>query len=141
MDVSGYGRWTVTGHGRQVLRGASKVELRKESMQPPLAKASGKRSASAAPASNFSGADRALFDALKAARQEIAKTGRVPAYVVFADRSLIEMVHLKPDTPDRMEMVHGVGKGKLEKYGESFIAIIRRHLAAAAEPEAKRAVG
>jgi ATP-dependent DNA helicase RecQ len=89
----------------------------------------------------LNGGDRALFDALKAARQEIAKAQRVPAYVVFADRSLLDMVHLKPGTPAQMEMVHGVGKGKLEKYGETFLAIIRRHVAEQAPSEPRRAAG
>jgi ATP-dependent DNA helicase RecQ len=140
LDVSGYGRWTVTDLGRQVLKGAAAVQLRKESLQPPLAKASAKRSS--APAAALDGAGRALFEALKAARQEIAKAARVPAYVVFADRSLLDMVHLRPASPAQMEMVHGVGKGKLEKYGETFLGIIRRHVAEqtpAAEP--RRAAG
>ena len=103
------------------------MRLRKESLQPPLAKASAKRSS--APAAALDGADRALLEALKAARREIAKGARVPAYVVFADRSLLDMVHLRPASPEQMEMVHGVGKGKLEKYGETFLGIIRRHMA------------
>jgi ATP-dependent DNA helicase RecQ len=127
LDVAGYGRWTVTELGRLVLKGAEKVHLRKESLQPSLAKAASKRSS--APATALDGGDRALFDALKAARQEIAKKARVPAYVVFADRSLLDMVHLKPGTPAQMEMVHGVGKGKLEKYGDAFLSVIRRHVA------------
>ncbi len=140
LDVAGYGRWTVTELGRQVLKGAAKVELRRESLHPPMAKAAAKRAAT--PVTVFTSADRALFDALKAARQEIAKAARVPAYVVFADRSLLDMVHLKPGTPAQMEMVHGVGKGKLEKYGETFLGIIRRHLEEAApEAEPRRAAG
>ena len=71
LDVSGYGRWTVTELGRQVLKSAATVQLRRESLQPPLAKARHKRSLVLI--GRLNGADRILFDALKAARQELAK--------------------------------------------------------------------
>ena len=53
----------------------------------------------------------------------------MPAYVIFADRSLLDMVHLKPETRAQMELVHGVGKSKLEKYGDIFLAVLRAHRA------------
>ncbi len=140
MDVAGYGRWTVTDLGRGVLKGAAKVELRRETLQPPLSRTAAKRQS--APVGALDEADRALFDALKVARQALAKDQRVPAYVVFADRSLLDMVHLKPETRAQMELVHGVGKSKLEKYGDIFLAVIRSHRAAdIPRPEPRRAAG
>jgi superfamily II DNA helicase RecQ len=44
------------------------------------------------------------------------------------------MVHLKPQTPEQMAMVHGVGATKLETYGEAFLTIIKKHLASDAPP-------
>jgi ATP-dependent DNA helicase RecQ len=133
FDMSSYGRWTVTDRGRLVLRGQETVELRREAMSPAAKRGStGTTRKSAAPARELNAADRALFDALKAERLRIAKQESVPAYVVLADRSLFDMVHLKPDMRDQMMMVHGVGQAKLEKYGDIFLQVIRQHRAAAA---------
>ncbi len=53
----------------------------------------------------------------------------MPAYVVFPDKTLLDMVNLKPQTRDQMAMVHGVGATKLEKYGDAFSAVVVKHLA------------
>jgi ATP-dependent DNA helicase RecQ len=130
FDMEAYGRWTVTERGRAVLKGASKVELRRDTLD--AVKASGRKAekkSAALPSRDLTAADRKLFDALKAIRLSLAKEERVPAFVILADRSLLDMVHLKPGTRDQMMMVHGVGQAKLEKYGETFLAAIRRHFA------------
>jgi ATP-dependent DNA helicase RecQ len=132
LDVGSYGRWMVTPHGRSVLKGETRVELRREAMTAPISAKAGQRS-STPPRTQFDAGDQALFEALKNARQELAKKQRVPAYVVFADRSLLDMVHLKPQTRDQMSLVHGVGKSKLEKYGDVFLGVIRGHRAASDE--------
>ncbi|MGB7916534.1 MAG: HRDC domain-containing protein, partial [Rhodomicrobium sp.] len=44
-------------------------------------------------------------------------------------KTLLDMVHLKPQTRDQMTMVHGVGAAKLEQYGETFLTAIREHMA------------
>jgi ATP-dependent DNA helicase RecQ len=130
LDVGSYGRWMVTPHGRSVLKGETRVELRREAMTVPI---SAKSQRSSAPRPQLDAGDQPLFDALKAARQELAKQQRVPAYVIFADRSLLDMVHLKPQTRDQMSLVHGVGKSKLEKYGDVFLRVIRNHRPASDE--------
>ncbi len=129
LDVAGYGSWTITAHGRQVLRGKAAVELRKEA----LVERPDKRTARSAPAAGvsgqaLSGADAALFEALKAVRRALAAERKVPAYVVFPDKTLLDMVNLKPLTLDQMAMVHGVGAAKLEQYGEAFLAAVAKHL-------------
>ena len=52
------------------------------------------------------------------------------AYVVFADKTLIDMARRKPATPTEMSAVHGVGEAKLRQYGEIFLDVIRQHAAA-----------
>jgi ATP-dependent DNA helicase RecQ len=132
FDMASYGRWTVTERGRAVLKGAHKVELRRETLDAVKASSrKEKKTAGSAPAREFAGDDHRLFDALKAMRLTLAKEERVPAYVIMTDRSLIDMVHLKPERRDQMMMVHGVGQAKLEKYGDTFLAVIREHRAAA----------
>ncbi len=131
LDVAGYGSWTITARGREVLRGKAGVELRKEALVERGDKRS-LRSARAASANSqaLSGMDASLFDALKAIRRALATEKKVPAYVVFPDKTLLDMVHLKPQTRGQMAMVHGVGAAKLEQYGEAFLAAVREHLAA-----------
>ena len=58
-----------------------------------------------------------LLDALKALRKGIASKKSVPAYVIFTDATLIDMCKKCPETPDEMLEVSGVGRTKLEKFG------------------------
>jgi len=132
-DLASYGRWTVTDRGRAILKGAETVELRREAMSGKTASGgSAKKSASSIPARQLDPSDRALFEALKAERMRLAKAEGVPAFVILGDRSLLDMVHLKPEARDQMMMVHGIGQAKLDKYGDVFLSVIRQHRAAAA---------
>ncbi len=70
--------------------------------------------------------DIALFNDLKAVRTELARKQGVPPYVIFHDKTLQDMVLLKPDTMESMAMVHGVGASKLDKYGPAFLGVIRK---------------
>ncbi len=133
LDVAGYGSWSITERGREVLRGKATVEFRKEALVERDAKRAPRpSSAAAATAGALSGADAALFEALKAVRRALATEKKVPAYVVFPDKTLLDMVHLKPQTRDQMAMVHGVGAAKLEQYGEAFLKAVAEHRASAA---------
>jgi ATP-dependent DNA helicase RecQ len=70
-----------------------------------------------------------LFEALRQRRSELAKQQQVAAYVVFADKTLIDMVRLKPRNTTEMSAVHGVGDAKLRQYGQTFLDAIRQHAA------------
>jgi ATP-dependent DNA helicase RecQ len=72
-------------------------------------------------------ADAELLAALKALRGAMARAQNQPAYVVFPDRSLIEMAAERPRTLDDFASIHGVGAAKLQKYGAAFLAVIRDH--------------
>jgi ATP-dependent DNA helicase RecQ len=69
--------------------------------------------------------ERSLLDSLRALRTSISKREAVPAYVVFADRTLREMARARPLTAGALADVYGVGPAKMEKYGEEFLAAIR----------------
>jgi len=128
LDITGYGRWTITDAGRRVLKGVDRFALRSDVLNP--SRRSRARAAAAPAAAAPADADPALLEALKARRTELARQRRVPAYVVFPDKSLIDMARRKPATPAEMAQVHGVGDAKLAQYGELFLDVIRRHLAA-----------
>jgi len=65
-----------------------------------------------------------LFETLRKLRSEIAKEEEVPAYVIFSDASLRQMEILRPMSDEDFLAVEGVGKAKLEKYGDEFIKAI-----------------
>jgi ATP-dependent DNA helicase RecQ len=63
---------------------------------------------------------------------ELAKSLRVAAYVVFPDRTLLDMARRRPKDLAEMAAVHGVGETKLRQYGLDFLEVIRDHGAPAA---------
>jgi ATP-dependent DNA helicase RecQ len=70
--------------------------------------------------------DQALFEALKQLRRSLAAEEGVAAFMIFADRSLMDMVRLKPASHDDFRLVNGVGERKLEAYAEAFLAVIEK---------------
>ncbi|HYB99319.1 MAG TPA: DNA helicase RecQ [Candidatus Limnocylindrales bacterium] len=126
LDILEHGRWTVTEFGRRVLRGQEKVELRRDVLVPRPSRADKKARGKAAPPL-LQSCDTILFDALKVLRLDLAKARGLPAYAVFADRTLIEMAAARPRTLQEMRGVHGVGDAKLEKYGTAFLEVVQQH--------------
>jgi ATP-dependent DNA helicase RecQ len=122
QDLMEHGRWSVTDEGWRVLKGEGRIELRKDLGQPAKA---ARRSARAAVAV-VKQADEALLGALRTLRAKLAQAQKVPAYVVFSDRTLIELATHRPDGPGAMREIHGVGDSKLERYGAAFLEVVRQ---------------
>ena len=123
LEIADHGRWSMTDEGRAVMRGQRRFEMRRDAATSPRPRRA--RAAEAAPrAAALPVEDAALFEALKALRRRLAEEEDVPAYVVFPDRTLIELADARPATRDAMRGVHGVGAVKLEKYGDAFLAAI-----------------
>jgi len=70
-------------------------------------------------------AQPALVAALRELRTSLARAAKVPAYVIFPDRTLVEMAVRRPVSLDALSDVRGVGPTKLERYGEKILAVIR----------------
>ena len=68
--------------------------------------------------------EKELFLKLKAKRLELAKEENVPPYIIFHDKTLIEMVKTQPRNLDEMSLVSGVGEKKLKRYAESFLSLL-----------------
>ena len=79
-------------------------------------------------------ADIALIGALRALRTELARAEHVPSYCIFPDRTLVEMAVRRPESTDLLASVHGVGPAKLDRYGDRFLAVIRRATDSRAAP-------
>jgi ATP-dependent DNA helicase RecQ len=131
LDVTGFGGWSVSEAGRRVLKGSDKITLRKDTLKSgsKVGSKAARSSANAAALADGAVGDPELFEALRQRRSELAKEQRVAAYVVFADKTLIDMVRLKPRNTSEMSLVHGVGEAKLRQYGEVFLDTIRQHAA------------
>ncbi len=69
--------------------------------------------------------DSVLFEKLRKLRKRLADERRVPAYVIFGDKSLMEMADLKPQTHAAFAKLYGVGAKKLETFGDVFLQAIR----------------
>jgi ATP-dependent DNA helicase RecQ len=121
QDLMEHGRWQVTDEGWRILKGEGRIELRKD--LAPAAKASRRdKRAAALPVAD---ADEALLGALKSLRSRLAQAQKVPAYVVFSDRTLIELATHRPGSPSAMREIHGVGDSKLERYGAAFLDVVQ----------------
>jgi ATP-dependent DNA helicase RecQ len=70
-------------------------------------------------------ADARLLEQLRALRTSIAREEQVPAYVVFADRTLLEIAVRRPKSPYALGEIRGVGPMKIDKYGERFLQLVR----------------
>jgi ATP-dependent DNA helicase RecQ len=122
QDMMEHGRWFVTDEGWKVLKGAQRIELRKEMATPKVARREKRAAAAAAVVGE---ADTDLLANLKLLRAKLAQTQKVPAYVVFSDRTLIELATHRPDSLRAMREIHGVGDTKLERYGAAFMEVIK----------------
>jgi ATP-dependent DNA helicase RecQ len=71
-------------------------------------------------------AGRALFEALRRHRLEVARAEGVPPYVVASDRTLREIAGLRPSNAFELEQAHGIGPAKLERYGAGLLEVVRR---------------
>ena len=68
--------------------------------------------------------DAPLLSGLKAKRRELAETAGVPAYIIFNDKTLVEMAQKRPVNLDAMAQINGVGAKKLENFGNTFLEVI-----------------
>jgi ATP-dependent DNA helicase RecQ len=120
IDVAGFGGISVSAKGRELERGETAFRYR-----PDLVRGAKKATRRAnQPPVKDNRAD-ALLVRLKALRMRLAKSRGVAAYIIFSDRTLIDMANRVPLTKWDMGEVSGVGAAKLEQLGEVFLAEIK----------------
>ena len=128
-----FGDPAATSHCEQcdnclALKHEAVASISRRDLRKPVTRVGGKARSSKAAApelADFTDAERTLLDTLRALRTSIARRESVPAYVVFADRTLREMARARPVTPGGLADVYGVGPAKMERYGEEFLDAIR----------------
>ena len=154
MDIHGYGGLSITEQGRTLLTGDGTFRYRRDTMRRAAAGRRKKKPAVSAaipegepeggpegvpggepggvpegvpgeaPANEFSPAQAALLEKLKALRLGLARERDVSAFVVFHDKSLEDMVRRRPQTAAEFAEVHGVGEAKLREFAAPFLAAI-----------------
>ncbi|OIQ31457.1 MAG: ATP-dependent DNA helicase RecQ [Alphaproteobacteria bacterium MedPE-SWcel] len=131
-DPERHGALRMTEPALPILKGEAGITLRRDTV----------KSATRRPAVRelVSEEDAPLMSALKAKRRALAEAQKVPAYVIFPDRTLIEMAERRPQTLDEMARISGVGAKKLDRYGDDFLNVITGE-AAALHPARRKLAG
>ncbi|WP_083659974.1 DNA helicase RecQ [Acuticoccus yangtzensis] len=127
-DADDYHAWKITAAGWQVLKGETPVLLRKDTMSlkdkpAPVAK-------DKPLPTDY---DAALFEALKVLRRQLASERGIPPYMIFQDRTLMEMAARAPETSGELRGIHGIGERKLNDYGPAFLEVIRNTVGSTAK--------
>ena len=116
-DPLRHGGLRLTEKARPLLNGTMEIKLRKDS----ISAVNDSRSTIKLLVSDE---DAPLLSALKAKRRALAEQQKVPAYIVFNDKTLIEMAECRPKNLDDMAVLSGIGAKKLERYGLAFLSVI-----------------
>ena len=115
-DMERYGALRMTKKALPILRGEQSITLRLDTFN------SAKRNHTIK--ALVSDDDAPVLSALKAKRRALAENAGVPAYIIFTDKTLVEMAQRRPLNLDEMSQINGVGTKKLEKFGTIFLAVI-----------------
>jgi len=121
IDAAGYGSLGAAAKGRALLRGEGTFSHKPAR---PTKKAERKARTEAVVLSD---GGQSLLAALKQVRWRLAKQRQVAAYLIFSDRTLIDMAERKPSTRDEFAQVHGVGAAKLKEFAGTFLSAIEEH--------------
>jgi ATP-dependent DNA helicase RecQ len=111
----------ITSLGWKVLKGAKKIRL-----TTPVSLEEKKKTKSKIKSVSDNGTNQDIFKALKRLRYTISKEEKMPAYIIFNDKTLKLMASKLPTTENQFLAISGVGMTKMEKYGEEFMDIIRK---------------
>ena len=144
-DISGHGGLSLTPAATEVLRGARTVHFRLDTRAHERRSSRPERKTGAATAA-LDAAGQALWEALRAWRLEEARRQEVPPYVIFHDSTLTEVARLRPVTLTKLARISGIGRSKLERYGDAVIDIVSRRVSsppaeAGSMPTPKEAFG
>ena len=115
----GYGGISLTPRGLQLSKGQGEFKYRAEAIRVT------RKDKKAALVAKIDPRAQDLLQVLKALRLKLATKRRVPAYVIFPDRTLIDMAQKVPLTKWDFAEVSGVGEAKLEQFGEIFLEEIK----------------
>ena len=120
VDMDGYGVLKLSESCRPVLKGEQKLQLRKDPIEPVATK----RKLRISSQQRFRGEDLQLWEDLRKLRRSLAVDQDVPPYVIFHDATLMEMVEHRPTSLTSLGQISGIGRRKLELYGDAFVELL-----------------
>ena len=123
VDLTGHGGLSISEAGRLFLREKPQLMLRVPA-KPQVTRDKSDRHDRNQALAIMPETDRPLFQALREKRTEIARAQNVPPYVIFHDKTLIELAAARPGSRAQMAKVPGVGEAKLDRYGAAFLTVI-----------------
>lgn len=121
LDAAGHGGLSLSEQGYKLLKGSVNFSYREEKAGK---QATPEKRARTPLSTGLSSADEELYNMLKIKRLALAQERGVPAYVVFPDKTLVDMAYQKPTNETAFLGVYGVGKSKTEKFGPAFMEVI-----------------
>jgi ATP-dependent DNA helicase RecQ len=126
-----YAVYSLTKRGRQALAGDVEFRL----VEPSSAKGRQATVRRQTLAADVPPDRRDLAEALRAMRLRLARAQDLPAYIVFGDDTLVELVQAMPDTFDQLSRIRGMGASKVARYGSEILAVVARHKTPAPLPD------
>lgn len=120
QDVANYSVLKLNQKSSDILRSKMNLQLAKAQVQVITKKEKRKQAAL-----KLEESDQVLFEQLRVLRKDIADRAKVPPFVVFSDKSLIDMATRKPMSTSDFLSINGVGQHKLAQYGEQFMQVIK----------------
>ena len=120
VDISGYGGFRLTSKSRPVLKRQKKVYFRRD----PVTQKKTKRKKAITVSDNP--VVQALWPRLRELRREIASEQNKAPYLIFHDKTLIEMAGKQPQSLEELRGISGVGAAKLNQYGNRFLSVLKR---------------
>lgn len=115
----------LTHLSKEVLKGNRQVWMRKERLETAASRKT-RRKKAASPTLNKE--NQGLYDALAKKRTQLAEAKGVPRFMIFSNATLEAMAEVKPQTPEALLAIKGVGEKKLQSYGEVFLDVIAKHI-------------
>jgi ATP-dependent DNA helicase RecQ len=129
VDIEGHGGYRLGENCKPIFRGEETVLLREEIFSKKKGHSKVKKSKIIKTHTTLSNKeDENLFQTLRTHRLELAREQKVPPFVIVHDTTLLEMVQARPATITAFSQLSGVGKAKLERYADSFLAFINKSL-------------
>ena len=123
IDIQGYGGLKLTASAQPLLKGEGSFRYRPD-ISIPKGKSSAAKSRAAAISQDLTPEQDAMLARLKDLRRQLASAKNVPPYLIFADRSLVDMAIRQPANRSEFAAVHGVGEAKLRDLADTFLSEI-----------------
>ncbi|KJV08364.1 hypothetical protein VZ95_18275, partial [Elstera litoralis] len=125
-DPEAYGGLCLTDAARPVLIDGQPLRLRRDPMAAPTRSSGSSSTPRDRSTPSLSTAEQSLFQQLRGWRLDLAREHKLPPYVILTDATLYDIVRLLPASLEQLARIPGIGRSKLERYGEAILEQLDR---------------